>query len=55
MNQRVNGKKEGIWKYYHSNGNLWYECFYKNGLLEGLYKSYYSNGSLFYKNFNSKY
>ena len=38
--------REGIWKFYHSNGKLQAECNYLNGKLQGLYKSYFENGVL---------
>ena len=40
------GKKEGIYKSYHDNGQLWEEINYINGKMNGIYKSYYSNGEL---------
>ena len=34
-NQTINGKREGFWKEYHSNGQLRYEGNYVNGTREG--------------------
>ena len=31
-----NGKKEGIYKQYHYNGNLSFECDYISGKLNGI-------------------
>ena len=41
-----NGKKEGPWLSYYSNGQLSSKGEYKNGDLEGPWLSYYSNGQL---------
>ena len=49
-----NGKKEGEYKEYYSNGLLDIICNYKNDKREGEYKSYYNNKQLYkicnYKN-----
>ena len=42
----MNGKKEGIYKLYSSNGELFSEVNYIDGKMNGVYKSYYSNGQL---------
>ena len=44
-----NGKKEGEWVYYYSNGQLDFKGNYKNGKEEGEWISYFSNGQLRYK------
>jgi antitoxin component YwqK of YwqJK toxin-antitoxin module len=41
-----NDKREGIYKSYHSNGQLYEEVNYIDGKREGEYKSYYGNGQL---------
>jgi hypothetical protein len=40
----VDGKLEGEYKEWWSNGQLWEESFYKDGKLEGNCKRYYKNG-----------
>ena len=40
------GKEEGVWKWWHENGQLAYESSYKSGKLDGPWKSWYSNGQL---------
>jgi antitoxin component YwqK of YwqJK toxin-antitoxin module len=45
----MNGKKEGIYKLYHDNGQLLCEVNYIDGLRQGIFKSYYSNGQLYYE------
>ncbi len=37
----ANGKKQGFWRYFWSNGDLKYEVYYENGEKEGLEISYY--------------
>ena len=41
-----NGKKEGPWVYYHSNGQLSYKVTYKDNKKDGPYVNYYDNGQL---------
>ena len=41
--------KNGKWKYYYPNGNLWSECEYKNDLKQGLSSVFYENNQLHYK------
>ena len=41
-----NGKKEGEYKSYHRNGQLWVIGNYVNGLKEGEFKQYYEIGQL---------
>ena len=41
-----NGKREGVYKSYHDNGQLFQEVNYINGKREGIYKSYHNNGQL---------
>ncbi len=45
-NQMKNGKKEGLWKYYHESGQLREEGNYKDGEREGLWKYYHESGQL---------
>ena len=40
-----NGKKDGLWKYYHENGQLQEEETYKDDELDGPYKDYSPNGN----------
>lgn len=37
----VNGKKQGFWRYFWTNGDLKYEVFYENNEKEGLEMRYY--------------
>ena len=39
-------KKEGLWKYYHVNGQLESEINFKDDKKEGLWKTHYENGQL---------
>lgn len=41
-----NGRKEGIWKKFNSNGDVMAEEMFKNGTLDGLCKYYYPDGKL---------
>jgi antitoxin component YwqK of YwqJK toxin-antitoxin module len=40
------GKVDGVWKTFHSNGELHYIETFKNGKKEGLWEEYYKNGQL---------
>jgi len=42
----VDGKEEGLWETYYSNGNLMYKGPYKNGLKDGIWELYWFNGKL---------
>ena len=42
----MNGKKEGVYKEYHINGQLCSEINYIDNKRNGIYKSYYENGQL---------
>ena len=42
----MNGKKEGIYKSYWNNGQLWEEVNYIDGKMNGIYKRYHYNGQL---------
>jgi len=42
----LNGKKEGVYKSYHDNGQLFQEVNFINGKENGIYKSYWDNGQL---------
>ena len=44
-----NGKKEGYWVHYHSNGQLMNKGDYKNGKMEGYWEDYRDNGYLYDK------
>jgi len=41
-----NGLKQGEYKKYYSNGQLWFHCYFKNNNIHGEYKEYYSGGQL---------
>ena len=43
-----NGKRTGIWKSYHTNGNIYSENKYKKGILNGKTAAYYPNGNVQY-------
>lgn len=43
------GKKEGLWESYHSNGNKWSSTFYVKGKANGHSITYYKNGKIHYK------
>ena len=40
------GKEEGVWEMYYSNGQLNFKGAYKNGKWEGVWKRYYSDGTV---------
>ncbi|MEI7594395.1 MAG: hypothetical protein WCK02_01510 [Bacteroidota bacterium] len=41
-----NNKKQGVWKWFNSSGNVIKEAVYKNDLLNGYYKEFDDNGNL---------
>lgn len=41
-----NGLRNGFYKLYYENGQLWVDAFYKDDKLNGFYKSYFNNGQL---------
>ena len=45
----VDGKEEGIWEYYYSNGNLMSKGSYKGGKADGIWEYYFRNGNLRFK------
>jgi len=45
-NQYENGKKEGEWHEYHSNGNLKSSVIYKNGIKQGIAREWWENGNM---------
>jgi antitoxin component YwqK of YwqJK toxin-antitoxin module len=42
----VDGKRQGLWKYFDSYGRLVIEEHYDDGQLEGLFISYYISGNI---------
>ncbi len=46
MNSYVNGKKEGLWRLWHRNGNLHMEGSKVDGIKDGQHKEYFENGKL---------
>jgi antitoxin component YwqK of YwqJK toxin-antitoxin module len=54
---QLNGNKEGEYKSYHKNCNLWIICNYVDDKRNGERKSYYDNGNLYeiYNYVNDKY
>ena len=43
------GKREGQWKYWFSNGNTWSEARYKAGLRDGKSTVWYENGRKYFE------
>jgi len=43
----IDGKKDGEYKVWRSNGQLYIHCFYKNDKLDGESKHWHDNGQLF--------
>lgn len=41
--------REGVWKYWYKNGQLWSECEYKGGMKNGKSTVYYDNGQKRYE------
>ena len=44
-----NGKKDGLWVYYHDNGKLWKSGTFKDGKEDGPFVFYHENGQLWKK------
>lgn len=42
----VNGKREGLWIWYNSKGDVWKKIDYKNGKIHGEYIEYHENGKV---------
>jgi len=42
----VNGKQEGVWKYFRYNGQIDHSWTFKNGVKHGIYEEFYANGQL---------
>ena len=42
----IEGKREGIWLWYHTNGQLITKAEFKNGLKNGLFEDYFYNGQI---------
>ena len=47
----INGNKEGVWKKFRENGQIWYEGWYKDGKWDNVHKGWYDNGQLQYEEF----
>lgn len=43
-----NGKKEGLWSFYHEDGRKWSECNFQAGESHGKVVSYHPNGQVNY-------
>lgn len=41
-----NGKRDGVWKWFHKDGTIWTDEKYSNGELDGEWKQYDKNGQL---------
>ena len=56
IKQVIKYGREGYWKHYYPNGNIFSEGLYINGRKEGIWKEYHSNNDLYsigtYKNNN---
>ena len=46
IKQTIDGKREGLWREWWSNGQLMREGNYVKGEREGLWKYWYENGQL---------
>ncbi len=47
INQRdSNGLKQGLWRHWYANGQLWLELNYVNGMFHDLCRYWNSNGKL---------
>ena len=44
-----NKQRNGKWIYYHEDGKIWSEGFFKKGKSDGLRKTYFDNGRLRYE------
>lgn len=42
----IEGKKEGIWRWYRTNGQLITKAEFKNGLKNGFFEDYFYNGQI---------
>jgi antitoxin component YwqK of YwqJK toxin-antitoxin module len=52
MNQfNQQGKREGYWEEYFSNGNVFHKGNYVNGGMDGYWEWYYENAKLNYKSY----
>jgi len=49
INQKINGKKEGVWKAWFEDGQLEYEGHYKEGKRHGIWKRWFEDGQLRYE------
>ncbi|MGD9494426.1 MAG: toxin-antitoxin system YwqK family antitoxin [Bacteroidales bacterium] len=41
-----NGQRQGEWKFYNTDGTLYFRCHYANGLLNGLYEVFNVDGTV---------
>lgn len=46
IGKKINGKRDGVWRRYWSNGNVRHEETYQNGMDRGRYRYYWENGAL---------
>ena len=46
VNQVINGKREGLWRCWYSNGQLYIEGYYFNDRRDGLWRCWFENGQL---------
>lgn len=44
-------KRDGMWKSWRQNGDLWSEGEFKNGQRNGITKTYHDNGKLYYSGY----
>ena len=54
VNQYKNGKKDGLWRGFHKNGQMKSEGSYTAGLKEGLHKEWEDSGILLLEGFYAK-
>ena len=43
-----NENRDGLWKSFRQDGQLWSEGYYKNGVRQGITKTYHPNGNIYY-------
>ena len=42
----IEGKRDGIWRWYHTNGQLITKAEFKNGIRNGFFEDYFYNGQM---------
>lgn len=44
-------KRQGLWKHWYDNGQLWWECYYANDNRHGLWRQWHLNGQLAFEGY----